>query len=164
MLNESKYLHGYYLGKEGKYMLTPSLWRLRRFPDVAPEMLRLQQEMNRLFSHAGQRAQQDYPAVNIWENMENAIVTAELPGIDPGKIDIEVTGDIMTLSGTSQFNVLKEGETYLRQERVQDSFKRKLQLPFPIDSQKVEAHYEKGILSIKLPRLEESLPKKIKIN
>jgi HSP20 family protein len=145
-------------------MLTPSLWRFRRFPDVAPEMLRLQQEMNRLFSNAGQGTQQDYPAVNIWENMESAVVTAELPGIDPEKIDIEVTGDILTLSGTGQANALAEGETYLRQERVQGNFKRKLQLSFPVDPKKVEAHYEKGILSIKLPRLEESLPKKIKIN
>ncbi|MGV8056946.1 MAG: Hsp20/alpha crystallin family protein [Smithellaceae bacterium] len=145
-------------------MITPSLWRFRRFPDAAPEMLRLQQEMNRLFSNAGQRTQQDYPAVNIWENMESAVLTAELPGIDPQKIDIEVTGDILTLSGASQANVLKESETYLRQERVQGSFKRKVQLSFPIDPKRVEAHYEKGILSITLPRLEESLPKKIKIN
>ncbi len=145
-------------------MFTPSLWRLRRFPDAAPEMLRLQQEMNRLFSNAGQRTQQDYPAVNIWENMKSAFVTAELPGIDPEKIDIEVTGDILTLSGASQIDALKEGETYLRQERIQGSFKRKIQLSFPVDPKKVEAHYEKGILSITLPRLEESLPKKIKIN
>ena len=145
-------------------MFTPSLWRFRRFPDAAPEMLRRQQEMNRLFSIAGQKAQQDYPAVNIWENMKSAVVTAELPGIDPDKIDIEVTGDILTMSGTSQIDALKKGETYLRQERIQGSFKRKIQLSFPIDPQEVEAHYEKGILSIILPRMEESLPKKIKIN
>ncbi len=145
-------------------MFTPSLWRFRRFPDAAPEMLRLQQEMNRLFSNAGRRSQQDYPAVNIWENTKSALLTAELPGIDPEKIDIEVTGDILTLSGTSQIDNLKEGETYLRQERIQGSFKRKIQLSFPIDPQKVEALYEKGILSITLPRLEDSMPKKIKIN
>ncbi|PKN75306.1 MAG: Hsp20/alpha crystallin family protein [Deltaproteobacteria bacterium HGW-Deltaproteobacteria-10] len=145
-------------------MFTPSLWRFRRFPDAAPEMLRLQQEMNRLFSNAGRRSQQDYPAVNIWENTKSAVLTVELPGIDPEKIDIEVTGDILTLSGTSQIYNLKEGETYLRQERIQGSFKRKIQLSFPIDPKKVEARYEKGILSITLPRLEDSLPKKIKIN
>jgi len=145
-------------------MFTPSLWRFRRFPDVAPGMIHLQREMNRLFSNAEERTPQDYPAVNIWENMQCAVVTAELPGIDAEKVDIEVTGDILTLSGTSQIEAPKEGETYLRQERDQGSFKRKIQLSFPIDSGKVEAHYEKGILSITLPRLEESLPKKIKIN
>jgi HSP20 family protein len=145
-------------------MFTPSLWRFRRFPDVAPEMIRLQREMNRLFSNVAQRTPQDYPAVNIWENMQSAVVTAELPGIDAQKVDIEVTGDMLRLSGTSQVEALKEGETYLRQERNIGSFQRKIQLSFPVDSKKVEAHYEKGILSITLPRLEESLPKKIKVN
>jgi len=145
-------------------MFTPNLWRFRRFPDVAPEMARLQREVNRLFSNAGQRTPQDYPAVNIWENTQSAVVTAELPGIDPQKVDIEVTGDILTLSGESQIETLKENETYLRQERDHGSFNRRIQLSFPIDSKKVEARYEKGILSITLPRLEESVPKKIKIN
>lgn len=145
-------------------MFTPTLWRFRRFPDVAPDMIRLQREINRLFSNTEQRTQQEYPAINIWENNESAVVTAELPGIDVEKIDIEVTGDILTLSGTNQTETLKEGETYLRQERDRSGFKRKIQLSFPIDPKKVEAHYEKGILSITLPRMEESLPKKIKIN
>ncbi|OPY86094.1 MAG: Spore protein SP21 [Smithella sp. PtaU1.Bin162] len=145
-------------------MFTPNLWRFRRFPDAAPEILRLQREMNRLFSNAEQSTPHDFPAVNIWEDAVSAFVTAELPGIDPEKLDIEVTGDILTLSGTSRVETLKEGETYLRQERVQGGFKRKIQLSFPVDAKNVEAHYEKGILSIKLPRLKESLPKKIKIN
>jgi HSP20 family protein len=145
-------------------MFIPSLWRFGRFPDAVPEMIRLQRKMNRLFSNAEQRTPQDYPAVNIWENMQSAVITAELPGIDAEKVDIEVTGDILTLSGASQIEAPKEGETYLRQERDHGSFKRKIQLSFPIDSKKVEANYDKGILSITLPSLEESLPKKIKIN
>jgi len=150
--------------KGGFCMFTPNLWRFRGFPDAAPEILRLQREMNRLFSNVEQRPTQDYPAVNIWESMESAVVAAELPGIDADKIAIEVTGDILTLSGTTKINALKEGETYLRQERIQGSFNRKIQLSFPVDTQKVEARYEKGVLSITLPRLKESLPKKIKIN
>lgn len=145
-------------------MFAPSLWRFRRFPYAAPEIIRLQREMNRLFSNAEQRTPEDYPAVNIWENKESAVVTEELPGIDPEKVDVEVTGDILTLSGTGQIEALKGGETYLRQERDNSSFKRKIQLSFPVDPKKVEAHYEKGVLSITLPRLEESLPQKIKIN
>lgn len=145
-------------------MFTPSLWRFRRFSDTAPEIWRLQREMNRLFSNAEQRTAQDYPAVNIWENTEGAVVTAELPGIDTGKLDIEVKGDILSIAGNSSLEELKEGEIYLRQERIQGGFKRQIQLSFPVDAKKVEAHYERGILNIKLPRLEESLPKKIKIN
>jgi len=144
-------------------MFTPNLWRFRRFPDAIPEMIRLQREMNQLFSNV-EKTPHSYPAINIWENAESAVVTAELPGIDAEKIDIEVKGDILTLSGTGEAETLKEGETYLRQERDHSNFKRKIQLSFPVDPKKVEAHYEKGILRITLPRLEESMPKKIKIN
>jgi len=145
-------------------MFTPSLWRWGRLNDAAPELLRLQQEMNRLFSHAGQKTPQDFPAVNIWENQENAVVTAELPGLDPAKIDISVAGDTLTLAGVTEAETVKEKDFYLRQERGLGNFQRKIQLPFQLDAQKVEARYEKGVLTVTLPRIKESLPKKIKIN
>lgn len=144
-------------------MFSPSLWRIRRFSDAMPEMLQLQREMNRLFSSVGQKAPQDFPAVNIWEKNGSALVTAELPGIDPEKLDISVSGDVLTLSGTSQPVDLTGGETYFRQERGIGSFKRSIQLPFSVNAQEVEARYEKGVLMIALPRMQEDLPKKIKI-
>ena len=144
-------------------MFSPSLWRIRRFSDAMPEMLQLQREMNRLFSNVGQKAPQDYPAVNIWEKNGSAVVTAELPGIDPEKLDISVSGDILALSGTAQPVNFTGNETYLRQERGIGSFKRSIQLPFSVNAQEVEARYERGILMIALPRMKEDLPKKIKI-
>lgn len=145
-------------------MFNPSLWRMKRFADSVPEMINLQREINRLFSNAGQATTLDYPAINVWEKDDNLIVTTELPGIDPEKIDISVTGSTLTLSGTSMADPIKEGETYLRQEREVGNFQRNFQLPFQVDSKKIEARYEKGILQIILPRLKEDLPKKIKIN
>jgi HSP20 family protein len=144
-------------------MFSPSLWRVRRFTDVVPEVLQLQREMNRLFSDVGQKSPQDYPAVNIWEKDEKAVVTAELPGIDPEKIDISVSGDTLTITGISSPENFKQGEIYLRQERGTGSFQRSIQLQFQVDAQNVEAKYEKGILMITLPRVKEDLPKKIKI-
>ncbi|MEN6468832.1 MAG: Hsp20/alpha crystallin family protein [Smithella sp.] len=144
-------------------MFNPSLWRVRRFSDTLPEMLQLQREMNRLFSNVGQKSPQDYPAVNIWEKDGNAVITAELPGIDPEKMDISVLGDTVTLSGMALQETFTQGETYLRQERGIGSFKRNIQLPFQVNAQAVEARYEKGILMITLPRNKEDLPKKIKV-
>jgi HSP20 family protein len=144
-------------------MFNPSLWRIKRFSDTMPEMLHLQREMNRLFSNVGQKSPQDYPAVNIWEKNGTAVVTAELPGIDPEKMDISVLGDTVTLSGTALQETFTHGETYLRQERGIGSFKRNIQLPFQVNGQLVEAKYEKGILTVTLPRIKEDLPKKIKI-
>ncbi|MDD3259181.1 MAG: Hsp20/alpha crystallin family protein [Smithellaceae bacterium] len=131
--------------------------------DTMPEMLNLQREMNRLFSNMGQKSPQEYPAVNIWEKGGSAVITAELPGIDPEKLDISVSGDTVTISGEALRETLAEGEIYLRQERGIGNFKRNIQLPFQINAQEVEARYEKGILVIVLPRVKEDLPKKIKI-
>ncbi|KAF0159282.1 MAG: HSP20 family protein [Syntrophaceae bacterium] len=144
-------------------MYNPSLWRVRRFSDVMPEMLHLQREMNRLFSHVGQKEPQDYPSVNIWEKGDTAVVTAELPGIDPEKMDISVSGDTVTIAGTALQETFAEGETYLRQERGIGSFKRNIKLPFQVNAQAVDARYEKGILMITLPRIKNDSPKKIKI-
>ncbi len=145
-------------------MFNPSLWRVRKFSDVMPEMLHLQREMNRLFSNVGQKSPQDYPAVNIWEKDDVAIVTAELPGIEPDKMDISVSGDTVTIAGAAVQETFTGDETYLRQERGIGNFKRNIQLPFQVNAQAVEAKYEKGILMITLPRIKEDLPKKIKIN
>ncbi len=144
-------------------MFNPGLWRVRRFSNAMPEIVQLQQEMNRLFSSAGQKTPQDYPAVNIWEKQGVSIVTAELPGIDPEKMDITVSGDVLSIAGTALQETFAKGETYLRQERRIGNFKRNIQLPFQVDTKTVEAKYEKGILMIRLPRLKEDLPKKIKI-
>jgi len=145
-------------------MFNPSLWRMKKFADSIPEMMTLQREINRLFSNVGQGTTLDYPAINVWEKDDSVIVTTELPGMDPEKIDISVTGTTLTISGTSMEDPIKEGETYLRQERELGNFNRNFQLPFQVDSKKIEARYEKGVLQITLPRLKEDLPKKIKIN
>lgn len=145
-------------------MFAPSFWRMRKFSDSIPEILRLQQEMNRLFSSAGESTTIDYPAINVWEKNGVALVTAELPGMSAENIDISVTDNTLTLSGIKKTQDLKEGENYLRQERIPGSFQRSIQLSFRVNPKDVEARYEKGILTIVLPRGKEDLPKKIKIN
>lgn len=145
-------------------MINPSFWRVRRIADTVPEMHDLQREMNRLFSNVGQKSPQDYPAINIWQKDEFSIVVAELPGMEPDKIHIAVSDDILTIAGKKSVEPFTKNETYLRQERGDGSFKRTIQLPFQVNAQDVEAKYERGILTITLPRLKEDLPKKITIN
>ena len=145
-------------------MFGPGIWRMKRFADSVPEIIDLQREINRLFSNVGQSTTLDYPAVNVWEKENSLVVTTELPGMDTENINISVTGATLTISGVSKADPIKEGETYLRQERELGNFQRNIQLPFQVDSKAVEAKYEKGILKITLPRQKEDLPKKIKIN
>lgn len=144
-------------------MFGPGIWRFGRMTDPSTEMQRLQREMNRLFSGTSELYAHDFPPVNVWRGEEGAIVTAEAPGIDPDKVEIAVVGDSLTLSGVREPDVLKEGESYHRQERSQGRFTRTLQLPFHVETGKVEAKYDKGVLRITLPRAEADKPRKIKI-
>jgi HSP20 family protein len=145
-------------------MFNSSIWRMKRYADNALGILDLQREINRLFSNAGQNTVPDYPAINIWEKDDSIVVTTEVPGMDAEQINVSVTGAMLTIAGVRKTDPVKEGETYLRQERELGNFQRNFQLPFQVDSRAVEAKYEKGILHVTLPRIKEELPKKIKIN
>jgi len=144
-------------------MFGPSVWRFGRSVDPFSEMLRLRNEMNRLFSGAAYSFEPAYPPVNVWLNEKGAVVTAELPGVDTTTMDISVLDDTVTISGTRRPEVLKEEESYHRKERNGSKFSRTLHLPFKIDDKSIEARYEKGILNIALPREEAEKPKKITI-
>jgi len=131
--------------------------------DPWPEIQRLQQEMNRIFSSASQPYGHEFPAINAWAGEEGMVVTAELPGADPEKLDISVVGDSLTIGGNREAEALKAGESYHRQERSCGRFTRTIQLPFHVDAAKVAATYERGILNVVLPRSEAEKPKKISI-
>jgi HSP20 family protein len=143
-----------------------SLLPFRNSVSTWREMERLRREMNRLFAGmptSGGAAAPGYPAINVWTNEDGAVLTAELPGVSAGDIDVAVEGDTLTLSGNRQLDELPEGPTYHRRERGHGRFSRVFRLPFPIDSGKVEAAFEKGILHITLPRPESDKPRKIAI-
>jgi HSP20 family protein len=103
----------------------------------------------------------EFPAVNIWNGAESYVLTAEIPGIDPEKLDVAVVGDTVTIRGSRVPLELKEGETYNRVERGHGQFVRSIKLPKPLDAGKVEARYARGILNLRLPRAEAEMPRKI---
>ena len=121
--------------------------------------------MNRRFSDfaAPFARATEFPAVNLWSDGNEAVVTAELPGIDPGAVDISVVGRTLTIKGGRKPDVTGDEGSYHRQERWSGSFTRTLELPFQIDPNKFEARFSKGVLEIKLPRAEADKPRKITI-
>jgi HSP20 family protein len=144
-------------------MFGPGIWRFGGRMDPLREMQRLQGEMSRVFSGLGQPLNPEVPPVNAWVGESDVVVTAELPGVDPGKVDVSVVGDTLTISGIREAEPLKEGENYHRQERSHGRFTRSLQLPFHVEAGKVDAKYERGILRITLPRAEADKPRKISV-
>lgn len=144
-------------------MALRGLTRYGSFWDPWAEMERMQNEMNKLFSRYTTRTSPDYPAVNVWTSEEEAVVTTEIPGVDPKEVDISVVGKTLTLRGNRKSEELEEGQTYHRRERGYGAFARTVELPYRINSEKVEASFSKGILQIKMPRAEEDKPKKIAV-
>jgi len=131
------------------------------------EIERMQREMDHLTNglayFSGPRVAPSFPAMNVWLNEEGAVVTAELPGVNPEDIDISVVGETLTLTGSRQPAELKDGEKYHRRERGYGKFTRTFQLPFGVEADKVEAKFDKGILHIFLPRAEVEKPRKIAV-
>lgn len=127
------------------------------------EFDRLQDEMNRLFPRRGEAQTFDFPAMNVWTGPEDVVLTAELPGVEPDKIDISVAGDTVTVRGSRALEEPKQGESFHRREREAGQFARSLKLPFEIDSAKVDAKFSSGVLTVTLPRAEVEKPKKISV-
>lgn len=142
------------------------MYRRIQRPSIWQEMDQLQREMNRLFD-ASDRGRvfnsPSYPAINIWTNEEGQLITAEMPGLRPENLDIDVTGDALSISGERVQDDLPENARYHRRERNFGSFSRTIQLPFMVDTDKVEASFQNGVLQISLPRAEADKPKKIQI-
>jgi len=132
------------------------------------EMNRLREEMDRLFSRFGWDggrllARATYPPLNLWEDEDNLYVEAELPGFELSELEITVTGENqLSLKGERRQPEL-QGGTWHRQERGYGSFSRLVELPHPVDADKVTAELKHGVLTITLPKREEAKPRKIEV-
>jgi len=138
---------------------------LSEFPrlgfDPFAELRRMQGEMNRLFSGYAP-ATRDFPPINIWLGDNSVVVTSELPGITRDDVTLNLQEDVLTLEGTRR-PPQEENVNWQRRERAYGTFSRAVQLPFRVDSDKVQARFNNGILEIELERLEADRPKKIEI-
>ncbi len=105
-----------------------------------------------------------YPTVDIYDNNENIVIKAELPGIDKKDIVIDVKDGVLTLKGERSFdNEVKEEKYYCR-ERTFGKFERVFRLPADVDPEKISADYKDGILKINIPKPEEQQPKQITVH
>jgi HSP20 family protein len=140
---------------------------LSEFPrlgfDPFIELRRMQSEMSRLFSGLGATTARDFPPINIWLGDNSAAVTAELPGVARDDVTISLQEDVLTLEGKREPKLQQNNVNWQRRERAYGTFSRAVQLPFPVDPEKVQARFDNGILEIELERLEADRPKKIAI-
>ena len=137
------------------------------------DMLAAQREFDRLFRGAfGPAALGEEeastrtwaPPVDIFENGDNLVLKAELPGVNPDDVEIRVEDNTLYLKGERKFEKEVKEQNYHRVERSYGTFTRTFSLPNSVDSDKVGAEYKDGVLTLTMPKKEEAKPKTIKIN
>jgi HSP20 family protein len=104
------------------------------------------------------------PPVDIYEDEHNITLKLEVPGIDEKDIDVRIENNTLTVHGEREIEKEEKEENFRRVERQYGSFTRSFTLPSSVDSGQVSAHYDKGVLKIKLAKKAEAKPKQIKIN
>jgi HSP20 family protein len=103
------------------------------------------------------------PAINILEKDDSMQITADLPGLNPEDVEVTVEQGVLNIRGERKFEEAAEGETFHRVERLYGVFERNFTLPNSIDTEKIEANFNNGVMVLTLPKREESKPRSVKI-
>jgi HSP20 family protein len=133
------------------------------------ELNSLQGEMNRLFNSffdegtGGGERRRWAPAVDLLEREDSLVLKADLPGLTEDDVQIEVRGDVLTIAGERKAEHEEKQNGYYRVERSFGRFSRSLQLPDGIDSDRIAAAFDNGVLEVTIPKPEQRQPRRIEI-
>ena len=132
--------------------------------DPFREMTQVQDQFNRLVDQVrGGRQESWLPAVDVFDTKDAVVLKAELAGMDPDDIEIEVEDNVLTIKGARTLEDKVDEERYYRVERRFGSFQRSLALPQGVKADDIQAGYEDGILTVRVPKAEEEKPQRIEI-
>ncbi len=141
--------------------------------DPFRNMTNMHGEVSRLFdsflgrptaSTTGSAVRTWAPVLDVHETKDDLVLNFELPGVSEKDVSLSITGDLLTVKGERTFNRESEEESVHHVERIYGKFERSVQLPMPVQAEKVKATYRDGVLEVTLPKAEEVKPKAIKID
>lgn len=131
----------------------------------------IQGEVNRLFDNffgrpggSGPAGRSWAPAVDLYETKDDLVLTMEVPGVRDKDVSVSITGDLLTIKGERRFEHDVKEQQLLHVERAYGKFERMVQLPIPVQADKVKASYRDGVLEVRLPKTDEIKPKEIKVD
>ncbi|MEX0601940.1 MAG: Hsp20/alpha crystallin family protein [Bacteroidota bacterium] len=136
------------------------------------DLFGMQREINRLFDgvfRGGVQNDESFgmslwtPAVDITEHDSDYVVKVELPGVSNDDVKITLESNVLTIRGEKKQETEAQDENYRRTERSYGSFQRSFTLPTTVKNDRIEAVYKDGILTVTLPKAEESKPKQIEV-
>lgn len=127
----------------------------------------LQTELDRFLRNPaislGLSGQGAYPPINVFEGADGAVIVAEVPGLDPDKIQIGSQGRTLTVGGERKRREADKATGYHRRERLFGAFSRSIQLPEDLDLHQATAKYENGLLIVRVPKGEAAKPRQITV-
>ncbi|HEY7679458.1 MAG TPA: Hsp20/alpha crystallin family protein [Terriglobia bacterium] len=131
----------------------------------------LQEQVNRLFEDSFFRGRSDEsslaawtPAVDIYEDGNQMVIKADLPDVHEKDIEVRLENNTLSIRGERKFEKKVSEENYLRVERAYGSFSRSFSLPTTVDAEHIHAEHRNGVLTVTLPKREESKPRQIKVS
>jgi len=140
--------------------------------DPFRETVSLRNAMDRLFEDSYIHPSRFWPELrpgelpldlDVYQTADDVVVKASLPGIKPEEVDISLTGDILTIKGEHKEEKEVKEQNYIHKERRHGTFSRSIQVPASVKSDKAEAVFENGVLTLTLPKAEEEKPRQIKV-
>ena len=139
--------------------------------DPFRDLRTLQDEVNRLFSSNLTRGFGDdaitrgswMPSVDIYENKDNIVLEAELPGMNREDFELTIENNVLTLRGERRFEKRDEGDNYHRVERAYGQFTRSFTLPQTVTAENATAEYKNGVLRVVLLKREEVKARRIEV-
>ena len=129
----------------------------------------LQDQWNRLFNESFRTEGEESaltrwaPAVDISETPDELVVKADLPDVNEKDIDVRVETNLLTIRGERKFEKAESEENFLRVERAYGSFSRSFSLPNTLNTEAIAAEYKNGVLTVTLPKREETKPRQVKV-
>lgn len=133
------------------------------FGGIWNELDRIHDELSNSFFSGGISRDFNNPPVSLYTNKEELILSALVPGYSPESIEISILENTVEIKAERRPEEIKEGMEVHRQEITNRGFKRVIELPYRVDSNKASASFKNGILSISLPKSEADKPRKINI-
>ncbi len=136
------------------------------------DLVSLRQAMDRLMEDAfvrprgtwsGETTEQTLP-LDIRATPNELLVTAALPGVKPENVEINVTGDTLTINGRTEEEERREEEGYLYREIRRGTFTRSVTLPSDVNTENATARFENGLLTLTIPKAEQAKPRQIRIS
>jgi HSP20 family protein len=137
--------------------------------DPSRDLDTLQTDLNRVFdAFFGDRTANDVtrrwiPAMDLVETDDHLVLKADLPGLDKDDVELEIKDGVLSISGERRTEHQDSSNGYHRMERAYGRFARSLSLPEGVDSDKVEADFDKGVLEVRIPKPTERKPHRVEI-